>query len=286
MYFYHGWIYNRPVSERDVFYWSANRLYCGDMALVVSTRRKRAAKRFFASSCDEERDKKEECMNESQLYELKSNDYFDNVRRDILSLLPRKINRLLEVGCGSGNTLSYIKNNYRCDWACGVEFVHEAAEIARSKVDLVIEGDIENLDLPIEPATLDVILCLDVLEHLTDPWEVISKLRKFLRYNGVIIASVPNVRHIRVVFPLIFQGKWEYSNTGLLDKTHLRFFTRDTAIKLMESSGLKVDMIKETGIDASKNRFGNLVTFSMFKHFFIMQYLIRATNHCLNFNTL
>ena len=102
----------------------------------------------------------------------------------------------------------------------------------------------------------------------------------------MIIVSVPNVRHIRVVFPLIFQGKWEYSITGLLDKTHLRFFTRDTAIKLMESSGLKVDMKKETGIDASKNRFANLITFSMFKHFFIMQYLIRVRNHCLNFNTL
>ncbi len=216
-------------------------------------------------------------MNETRLYEVKDNDYFDNVRSDILSLLPQKINRLLEIGCGSGNTLKYIKDNYQCDWACGVELVHEAAEIARSKVDLVIEGDIENIDLPIEPETLGVILCLDVLEHLINPWGVMSKLSTLLKPDGVIIASIPNVRHFRVVFPLIFQGKWEYVNKGVLDRTHLRFFTRDTAIKLIESSGLKVDMIKERGIvRGSKTWVANLLTFSMFKQFFVLQYLIRA----------
>jgi len=216
-------------------------------------------------------------MNESKLYELKSNDYFDNVRNDILSLLPRKINRLLEVGCGSGNTLNYIKNNYRCDWTCGVELFHKAAAMARSKVDLVIEGDIENLDLPIEPATLDVILCLDVLEHLIDPWEVISKLEIFLKPGGVLITSIPNVRRFSIVLPLIFQGKWEYANEGILDRTHLRFFTQSTAIKLVESSGLKIDMIKETGFErGSKTRVANLATLAIFKHFLAAEYLIRA----------
>ena len=216
-------------------------------------------------------------MNESQLYEVKSNDYFDEVRGDILSLLPRKINRLLEIGCGSGNTLNYIKNKYRCDWTCGVELVHEVAEMARSKVDLVIEGDIENIDLPIEPASLDVILCLDVLEHLIDPWKVMSKLGVLLKSDGVIIASIPNVRNFHVIFPLIFRGEWKYLDMGILDKTHLRFFTRSTAIKLIESSGLKVDVVKETGFErGSKTRMANLVTLSIFKQFFVMQYLIRA----------
>jgi SAM-dependent methyltransferase len=216
-------------------------------------------------------------MNESQLYEVKSNDYFDNVRSEILSLLPRKINRLLEIGCGSGNTLNYIKNNYRCDWACGVELVHEAAEIARSKVDLLIEGDIENTDLPIEPETLDVILCLDVLEHLINPWKVMSKLGVLLKSDGVIIASIPNVRNFHVILPLIFRGEWKYFDLGILDKTHLRFFTRSTAIKLIESSGLKVDVVKERGIlRGSKTWVANLATFSLFKQFFVLQYLIRA----------
>ena len=216
-------------------------------------------------------------MNESKLYEAKSNDYFDSNRNDILSLLPRKMNCLLEIGCGFGNTLKYIKDNYQCDWACGVELVHEAAEIARSKVDLVIEGDIENIDLPIEPETLDVIFCLDVLEHLINPWNVMSKLRVLLKPDGVIIASIPNVRNFHVILPLIFWGEWEYLDRGILDKTHLRFFTRSTAIKLIESSGLKIDMIKETGFErGSKTRVANLVTFSIFKPFLVVQYLIRA----------
>ena len=277
MYFYHGWIYSRPVYQRDISYWNNNSLHCGDMALVVSTRGTRTGKRFFPSSYDKERNKKEKCMNEFKLYEAKSNDYFDNVRSEILSLLPRKINRLLEIGCGSGNTLKYIKDNYQCNWAYGVELVHEAAEIARSKVDLVIEGDIENIDLPIEPETLDVILCLDVLEHLINPWKVMSKLGVLLKSDGVIIASIPNVRNFHVVLPLIFRGEWKYLDMGILDKTHLRFFTRSTAIKLIESSGLEIDMIKETGFErGSKTRIANLVTFSIFKPFFVMQYLIRA----------
>jgi 2-polyprenyl-3-methyl-5-hydroxy-6-metoxy-1,4-benzoquinol methylase len=216
-------------------------------------------------------------MNKTRLYKLKDNEYFNNVRTEILPLLPQKIDRLLEVGCGSGNTLKYIKDNYQCDWACGVEFVHEAAEIACSKVDLVIEGDIEKLDLPIEPASLDVILCLDVLEHLFDPWRVISKLSTLLKPDGAVIVSIPNVRHFRVVFPLIFQGKWEYVNKGILDRTHLRFFTCDTAIKLIESSGLIVDIIKDMHPKkGTKIWITNLVTFSIFKDFFVSQYLIRA----------
>jgi 2-polyprenyl-3-methyl-5-hydroxy-6-metoxy-1,4-benzoquinol methylase len=183
----------------------------------------------------------------------------------------------LEIGCGSGNTLKYIKDNYQCDWACGVELVHEAAEITRSKVDLVIEGDIENIDLPIEPESLDVILCLDVLEHLMDPWKVISKLEMLLKPDGVIIVSIPNVRNFHVVFPLIFRGEWKYLDIGVLVKTHLRCFTRSTAIKLIESSGLKCDMVKGTGFErGSKTRVANLVTFSIFKPFFVFQYLIRA----------
>jgi 2-polyprenyl-3-methyl-5-hydroxy-6-metoxy-1,4-benzoquinol methylase len=216
----------------------------------------------------------------NNLYKTKDVVYFESVRKDILPLLPQKMNRILEVGCGSGNTLNYIKNNCQCDWVCGVEFFHDAAESASSKVDLLIEGDIEKLYLPIDPETLDVILCLDVLEHLVDPWEVISKLSKLLKPDGIIIASIPNIRNFHVVLPLIFGGKWEYTDEGLLDRTHLRFFTKKTALNLLESSGLKVDKIKETGFEkGSKTRVANLITFSLFKPFFTTQYLLRAKKY-------
>ena len=105
----------------------------------------------------------------------------------------------------------------------------------------------------------------------------LSKLSSLLKPNGAIIASIPNVCHFSVLRPLIFQGEWEYVNKGVLDRTHLRFFTRKTAIKLFESSDLKVDMIKERDIvRGSKAWIANLITFSMFKQFFVLQYLIRA----------
>lgn len=211
-------------------------------------------------------------------YHEKAVGYFGHVRREILPLLPEKMGRVLEVGCGSGDTLSYIKQHQQCDWACGIELTSSAASAARKKLDLLIEGSIETIDLPIEAGSLDVILCLDVLEHLADPWSVVRKLHELLTPGGVIIVSIPNVRHFRVVLPLLFQGRWEYCDAGILDKTHLRFFTRDSAIALLEDSGFIVQQIVATGLEkGSKARIANRATLSLLSSFFEVQYLIRAS---------
>jgi SAM-dependent methyltransferase len=213
----------------------------------------------------------------NSFYFKKNKKYYNHIRKDVLPLLPQKINRLLEVGCGFGNTLNYIKENRQCNWLGGVELIPEVASISRKKLDFVVEGDIESLDLQILAESIDFILCLDVLEHLIDPWSVISKLDKLLKPGGAIIASIPNIRNLHVLIPLIFKGKWEYGDEGLLDRTHLRFFTRSSAIKLIESSGLKVDIIRDMNPDkSSKRRISDLLTFSIFKEFFVSQYLFRA----------
>lgn len=204
-------------------------------------------------------------------------EYFSQVRREIFPFLPEKMGRVLEVGCGTGDTLGYIKQQGRCDWAGGIELVSSAAAIARGKVDLVIEGDIEAMELPFEEGSLDVILCLDILEHLVDPWRAVKKLDKVLKPGGILIASIPNVRHCRLVFPLLFQGKWQYRDSGILDKTHLRFFVRESAIALMGSSGLKVEAVRTTGLDlGSRGWIANLLTLGLFKSFFERQFLICA----------
>lgn len=204
-------------------------------------------------------------------------EYFSQVRREIFPFLPEKTGRVLEVGCGAGDTLDYLKQNGRCDWAGGIELVSSAAAMARGKVDRLIEGNIEAIELPFEEGSMDVILCLDILEHLVDPWRVVQKLDKLLKPGGILIASIPNVRHCRLVFPLLFQGKWQYRDAGILDKTHLRFFVRESAIALMESSGLKVEAVRATGVDwGSKGGVANLLTLGLFKSFFERQFLIRA----------
>jgi 2-polyprenyl-3-methyl-5-hydroxy-6-metoxy-1,4-benzoquinol methylase len=212
----------------------------------------------------------------ARTYEAKQEDYFRQVRTEILSLLPSSLDRVLEVGCGGGYTLEHLRATGRCRWTCGVELFPEAARLAEQRVDQVYEGNIEQMNLALAPASIDAILCLDVLEHLIDPWAVIRKLHALLKPGGVIIASIPNVRHFRVVLPLLFRGRWDYTSSGLLDKTHLRFFTKGSAIALLESSGLRVDRLDATGLTGPRARLLNALTFSFARPWLEFQFLIRA----------
>lgn len=213
---------------------------------------------------------------ESSGYGDKDEGYFGWVRYDALSLVPEHASRVLEIGCGTGNTLAWLKANKRCTWVGGVELVHEAANKARSKLDAIYEGDVEVLDLPIEAESLDAILCLDTLEHMVDPWRVVQRMHTLLKPGGVLIVSIPNVRNFRVVLPLLLRGRWEYTDEGLLDRTHLRFFVRDTAIRLVQCSGLIVDVVRAKIPLGRKARIVNALTLSRLKPFFELQYLIRA----------
>ncbi|GAG78286.1 unnamed protein product, partial [marine sediment metagenome] len=129
--------------------------------------------------------------------------YFNTVRTDIALLLPDKIDKTIEIGCGSGNTLQWLKREKGCRWVCGVELSQDAANKAKDKLDLLIEGDIEHIELPFEKESFDLLLCLDVLEHLINPWSVLKKLAAYIKRNGVLIASIPNVRNIDILARLI-----------------------------------------------------------------------------------
>jgi SAM-dependent methyltransferase len=214
----------------------------------------------------------------AQEYETKDPTYFGCVRTEILPLLPSRMERVLEIGCGSGATLSYLKATGQAGWTAGVELFPEAAAEARQRLDYLVEGNIETMDLDLEPGSIDAILCLDVLEHLFDPWAVVRKLDRLLRPGGVLIASIPNVRHVQVLVPLLLRGRWDYVDAGLLDRTHVRFFVRSTAIDLMECSGLEVDAIDSTGPLTRRPVLAllNRLTFSVFRGFLDYQYLIRA----------
>lgn len=206
----------------------------------------------------------------------KNNGYFEWTRKDILPLLPEKIDRILEIGCGEGNTLTWIKSIKSCKWIAGVELSHNAALKAKKNKITCYEGNIEVMELKIEEQTLDVILCLDVLEHLSDPWTTIKKLHKLLTPGGVIISSIPNIQHYSVTVPFIFKGNWNYSHAGILDKTHLRFFVKKTAVELMEISGLKTDKIIWTVLRKKVDPIIIKIIPDYFKRFFEYQYLIRV----------
>lgn len=175
-------------------------------------------------------------------YAAKSGDYYANARTEIASLLPERAARVLEIGCGSGGTMRWLRGQREVAYAHGMELMPEAAELARGVFDRVECGNIEAMPLPDGP--FDLILALDVLEHLVDPWAMVAALHQRLAPGGCIVVSLPNVAHISVAMPLLLSGSWPYADEGLLDRTHLRFFTPETALALMTGSGCRLDRLE------------------------------------------
>lgn len=192
----------------------------------------------------------------SDLYAEKNPEYFAKARTEIEPLLPVQPDRLLhvlEVGCAQGHTLEWLKRSGRCAWAAGVEPFAQVTAPA-GVIDRFYKLNIEN-ELPdLDPASLDLILCLDVLEHLIDPWKTVRRLDSLLKPGGSFIISVPNVRYYHVLIDLAFKGRFEYSEDGILDRTHLRFFTRSSAINLAESSGAEVQAVITPGLHRWQKR--------------------------------
>ena len=179
------------------------------------------------------------------LYSGKPSDYFAQARTEIAPILPVQATRVLEVGCGTGATVRWLRSQRNVQYAVGIEIDDKAAAQARDLAifDVVLIGNVESLDIPAEK--FDLIIILDVLEHLLDPWRMIHRLVAALAPGGSIIASIPNVGHYSICCSLL-NGRWDYANDGLLDKTHLRFFTKRTAIALMSENGLSVRQVERT----------------------------------------
>jgi len=168
--------------------------------------------------------------------------YYTKGRNDVVAFCPAGLDRVLEVGCGAGILGRDLKEQGKVRHVCGVELSAFAAAMARSRLDEVIAGDIEKLALSFQPASFDGVICADVLEHLRDPWRTLLNLVRSLKPNGVVVASIPNIRHYKVVRKLL-QDKWMYEKEGTLDRTHLRFFSLSTIRDLMNFSGLEVTVI-------------------------------------------
>ena len=172
-------------------------------------------------------------------YHEKQQSYFGTPRREMLPFIPEGITSVLEIGCGTGAFGALVKQQRRCRYT-GVELMEQAAELARTRLDEVVVANIEHTNLPFEYGSFDCLVCNDVLEHLVDPWQSLKDLTKFLSPGGYIISSLPNVRFSEVVKDLVIRKRWEYKSEGVLDRTHLRFFTEKSIESLMKSAGLNV----------------------------------------------
>ncbi len=141
--------------------------------------------------------------------------------------------QILEVGCSTAYFGSALKSAGHVVW--GIEPNKVSAAIAGTKLDYVFVGIVEDFIQKHPDKKFDVIVFGDVLEHIVDPSEVLNQCHSLLVEGGVIVASIPNVSHI-AIRAMLLDARWEYGDLGILDRTHLRFFTRQTILELFHDS--------------------------------------------------
>jgi 2-polyprenyl-3-methyl-5-hydroxy-6-metoxy-1,4-benzoquinol methylase len=202
--------------------------------------------------------------------------YYHNSRPEIASLVPGSIKTILDIGTGKGNFLRLVKEQIGCEtW--GVEMVTEMSDIAKKHADTVIVGKVEDIIDQIPDDYFDCITFNDVLEHTNEPWKILQMVKPKLSKNGIIIASIPNVRHFTLINELLIKGNWEYKDYGILDATHIRFFTKKSIKQMFENAGYTVT--SEFGINkiiSWKFRVFNALTMGFFSDTKYLQFVCVA----------
>ena len=212
----------------------------------------------------------------TKAYSDKSADYFGGVRRDIVDDLPAgRALTVLEIGCGSGATLSFAKSQGKAARVIGIELDPQSAATARNNVDEVLEGNVEAMELPFVQGSIDVAIMSEVLEHLVDPWRFLKKLNPLITKGGLLYASSPNVAHISIL-RMLLRNRWDYTDRGHLDWTHLRWFTPATYCEMIKSAGFKVIWIRPIAPMTTKQTLTNALTLNRFRHLFMSQIFVKA----------
>lgn len=218
----------------------------------------------------------------SQHYAVKESNYFANIRRDIISLIPSNANqKILEIGAGVGNTLVFIKQNKMAAEVMGVELMEFAgSNQSHPLIDKFQIANIEHEPIQAPVEYFDVIICADVLEHLVDPWTMVEKLSTYLKKDGLLIVSIPNIREWKTLSRLVFGGRFKYQPSGgIMDKTHLRFFCKKDIFLLLNTAHLKTTYCKPNFMllpEGRKRRIFNFITLRLFEDFLAIQYLFIA----------
>lgn len=222
--------------------------------------------------------------------------YEDRPRMELMGLLDVPFRDVLEIGCGAGATGRVIKQQHPGVVYRGIEIDRAAAVEARKVLDHVVAGDVETMvmeDTGIPRQGIDLVIIADVLEHLYDPWKLLRTLHEYLRPGGMVVASIPNTQNIRLLQNLV-NGFWTYSNQGLLDATHIRFFTLMEIGRMFTGSGYVIDqLVSSCDADMPKHgpwpmdlSFGKLSLHGLsqddVQQLFTFQYLVRARRQPAN----
>jgi SAM-dependent methyltransferase len=197
-----------------------------------------------------------------------------NERPDIEELVPPHTQALLDVGCGTGRLGGSLKT-LGIPRVVGVELNPRAAAEARAMLDEVVVADIEKDPLPFADGSFDCIVYGDILEHLVDPWTTLHSQRRLLTPAGAVVVSIPNVAFWRIVLDIL-RGRWEYTASGTLDATHLRFFTWAGIEQLLDQAGYKVERVKTPLVRGGKAWILNRITRGRLEHLLTWRYVVVA----------
>jgi 2-polyprenyl-3-methyl-5-hydroxy-6-metoxy-1,4-benzoquinol methylase len=187
-----------------------------------------------------------------------SDGYFDHVRPELAALVPQDAARIVDFGCGRGALGAHLKERQGSE-VIGVELFEDAAAVAAERLDHVVVADLDTVDeLPAEEGSLDAAVFGDVLEHLRDPHRLLRVARRYLKPEGRIVCSIPNVKHFTVLVPLLVNDRFEYTDAGLLDRTHVHLFTLEEIDLMLRETGFEAVSLGATSVGALPERFRGL----------------------------
>jgi 2-polyprenyl-3-methyl-5-hydroxy-6-metoxy-1,4-benzoquinol methylase len=176
-------------------------------------------------------------------YKEKNDQYYAHTRHELLPYVPKSLRFALDIGCGRGNFGQLLKQYFNCEvW--GIEPEPHAALEASKVLDHVFNTVFDKNTTLLASQKFDGIFFNDVLEHLAEPDEALLLAKKYLTPGGRIIASIPNIRFYPVMLSLLRYKDFKYLDAGVMDKTHLRFFTEKSMVRMFEACGFYIELIE------------------------------------------
>lgn len=163
--------------------------------------------------------------------------YYAGVRQELKPYIPHPHNRVLEIGCGRGGFRSHLSGGAEV-W--GVEPSPDAAAIASTALHRVLVGTYEQVHQQLPDHYFDLVICNDVIEHMPDDRWFLLHVQNKMSAGARLMGSIPNIRHWPVLKALVLDQEWEYKDEGVLDRTHLRFYTIKSFPRLLEQTGYKI----------------------------------------------
>lgn len=233
--------------------------------------KKRSTRRNDRLFAKKWRDKIDGLRLASNYGDYKPYDYYEQSRDEIVRLIPDGAKNVLDIGCARGLLGKALKER-GVEKVWGVEL---NPFIASPYLDKVIVGDIESIEIPYDDGPFDCVIFADVLEHLKDPWSVLLKIKRYLANGGWVVASIPNIRHYKVIKDIL-RDRWLYREQGVLDRDHLRFFGLSTIKRLFAVTGYEIVKIDRNAKASNAMRLANWLSLGLLREFLVQQYLILA----------